>query len=59
MPVRRERRDAAARRALQEALVHQEGLDHVLDRVALIADRRGDVVEADGAAVEAVHHRLV
>src|SRR5450755_4904993 len=38
--------DAAARRALQEALLDEKGLDHVFDRVALLADRRGDVVEA-------------
>src|SRR5664279_4418707 len=41
--------DAAARRALQEALLDEKGLDHVFDRVALLADRRGDVVEADRA----------
>ena len=44
--VRRQRRDPAARRALQEALLDQEGLDHVLDRVALLADRGGEVVQA-------------
>ena len=58
MPVRSQRRHPAARGALQEALLDQERLDHVLDRVALLADRRGDVVEADRAAVEAVDHRL-
>src|SRR4051812_14608330 len=42
MPVRGERRDAPARRALQEALLDQVRLDHVLNRVALFADRRGD-----------------
>jgi cysteine synthase B len=42
------RRDAAARRALQVALLDQVGLDHVLDRVALLADRRREVVEPTG-----------
>ena len=39
MPVGRQGRDAAARGALQIALLDQVGLDHILDRVALLADR--------------------
>ena len=45
-------RHAAALGALQVALLDEEGLEHVLDRVALLADRRGEVVDADGAAAE-------
>ena len=65
MPVRERRGDAAARGALQEALLDQERLEHVLDRVALLADRGGEVVDADRPAGEflddgrqqlAVHH---
>ena len=58
VPVRRQRRDPPARRALQVALLDQVGLDHVLDRARLLADRRGHVVQAHRAAVEAVDHRL-
>ena len=36
----------------------RKGLDHVFDRVAFLADRGGDVVEPDRAAVEAVDHGL-
>jgi hypothetical protein len=53
---RRRRGDATARRALQVALLDQIRLDHVLDGVALLADGRGDVVEAHGSAVEAMDH---
>jgi hypothetical protein len=58
MAIGGQRGDAPARRALQVALLDQVGLDHVLDRAALLADRRGDVVEPDRAAVEAVDHGL-
>ena len=43
---------AAARRALQEALLQQEGLDDVLDRVARLGERRRDGLDADRAAAE-------
>ena len=48
----------ALARALQEAPLDEEGLEHVLDDVALFADGRRQVVDADGAAVELVHDRL-
>ena len=41
---------AAARRALQEALLQQERLDHLLQRVALLGQRRRQRVDADRAA---------
>src|SRR5690606_41039304 len=53
----RDRRDASARRALQEALLDQVRLEHVLDRVAFFADRRREVVEPDRAAGELLDHR--
>src|SRR4030095_5975013 len=52
--VRKRRCHAPARRALQEALLDQERLQHVLDRIALLADRSRQVVDADGAAGEFV-----
>ncbi len=58
VPVRRHRRHPPARRALQEALLDQVGLDHVLDGVAFLADRSGHVVQAHRPAVETVDHRL-
>jgi hypothetical protein len=57
MPIRQRGAHAAARRALQEALLDQERLEHVLDRVALLADRRREVVDADRPAAELVEHR--
>src|SRR5690606_424742 len=53
----RDRRDASARRALQEALLDQVWLEHVLDRVTLFTDRRREVVEPDRAAGELLDHR--
>ena len=41
---------AAARRALHEALLHQIGLDHLLDHVALVAERRGHGLDPDRTA---------
>ena len=40
----------AARRALQEALLDQERLDDVLDRVARLRQRRRERLDADRAA---------
>ena len=51
------RRDAPARRAIEEADLDQERLVDVLDRVLLLADRRGDRVQADRAAAELVDDR--
>src|SRR4029453_8065339 len=57
--------DAAARGAHDEALLDQIGLDHILDRAALLAERRRETLDADRAAVKllddrhqelAVHH---
>src|SRR6266545_5817752 len=52
--VRRRERDAPARRAGEVPLAHEEGLVDVLDRVALLADRRGDRVDPHRAAAERV-----
>ncbi len=41
---------AAARRALKQPCLHQIGLDHVLDRVALLGQRRGHGLDADRPA---------
>ena len=41
---------AAARRALQQALLQQVGLDHLLERVALLGQRRRERVDADRPA---------
>ena len=43
---------AAARGAHDVALLDQVGLDHVLERAALLAERRGQRFHADRAAVE-------
>src|ERR1044071_3828438 len=43
---------ATARSALQQALLKQVGLEHVLDRVGLLADRHGQGREADRPAGE-------
>ena len=43
---------AAARRALQEALLQQKRLDDFLDGVARFAERRGDSFHADRPAAE-------
>ena len=48
--------DAAARGALEEALLDEVGLDHVFDGVGAFADGGGDVIEADGAARKFVQH---
>src|SRR3954453_19701747 len=45
-------RDAAARRALEEAALQQVGLVDVLDRVLLLADSDGQRRETDRAALE-------
>src|SRR6218665_261608 len=50
------RGDASARCALQETLLYQIGLDHVFDGAGFFANAGGDVVQPDGAAVEAVDH---
>src|SRR5450830_1940883 len=58
MAVRQRRGDAAARRTLQVALLDQVGFQHVFDGVALFADGRGQIVEADRAAIEFEQHRF-
>src|SRR5262245_37569753 len=45
--------EPAARRPLDEPLLDQERLDDVLDRVARLADRGGDRLDADRPAAEA------
>ena len=46
------RQHAAARRAVDEAQLDQEGLDDLLDRVARFRQRGGDGVDADRPAAE-------
>ena len=48
------RQQAAARRALDEALLDEEGLDDLLDGVARLRQRRGDRLDADRPAAEAL-----
>jgi len=48
---------APARGAHHEALLDQVGLDDVLDGTALLADRGGQALDADGSAVEALDDR--
>ena len=47
--------DAAARGALQVALLDEVGFDHIFQGAALFADAGGKGVEADRAAVEVVN----
>ena len=50
--------DPPARGAHDEALLDQVGFEHVLDGAAFLADRRGQVVQPDRAAVELLDHGL-
>jgi len=50
--------DAAARRAIQKALLHQEGLVYVFDGIDGFTDGRGDRIEADRAAAEFLDNDL-
>src|SRR5262245_32280077 len=50
-------RHAPARRAREESLVDQVGLDHVLERALVLADRGGERLEAGGPAVEPLDRR--
>ena len=52
------RQQPAARRALDEALLDQERLDDLLDRVARLGERRGDGLDADRTAAEAFGDEL-
>src|SRR5262245_25237921 len=52
------RRDPPARRALQEAVLYEEGLVYLFDCRHVLTDRRADVVEADRSAVEFLDDRL-
>src|SRR5580704_3776754 len=54
---RQTRGHAAARRACNESLLDEEGLDHVLERAPLLTDRRRQAVDAHRAAVELFHDR--
>ena len=56
MPVRKRGGHPAAGRALQEPLLDEERLQHILDRVAFLADRGGEILDADGPAGELVEH---
>src|SRR6266699_5783386 len=56
--VGRGRGAAAARRTREEALLHQEGLVHLLERARILADRRGDRLHADRPALEHLDDRL-
>ena len=50
MPISGDRRHAAARRALQVALLDQVRFEHVFDRVTLLADGGSEVIDADRTA---------
>src|SRR5581483_12469821 len=50
--------DAPSRRALEEALLDQERLDHILERVARFAERGSEALDACGSAVVALDQRL-
>src|SRR5689334_7566298 len=52
MPEGMRRQEAAARRAVDEAELDQEGLDHFLDRITRFRQRCGDGVDADRPAAE-------
>src|SRR5690348_10044374 len=56
--VRDGRGGAPARRALQEAVLHEEGLVDLLDRARVLANRRCDRVDADRAALELLDDAL-
>ena len=57
MAVRQRGGDPAAVGPLHEALLDQERLEHVLDRVALLADGRREIVDAEG--FDALDRRLL
>src|SRR5277367_5044236 len=52
------RHNAAARRALHEALLQKIGLDDLLDRIARFAQGGGDRLDADWAAAERFRDQL-
>src|SRR5205823_14748252 len=56
MTIRKRGSDPAAIGALEESLLDQERLEHVLDRVALLADRGREIVDADRSAGELVEY---
>src|SRR5436309_10895696 len=58
MPVRGYRGDAAARRAREEALLHQERLVHFLERPRVLAHGGADRLQAHGTALELLDDRL-
>src|SRR5262245_41517531 len=57
VPIGRHGGHAPARGALQEPTLDEERLQHVLDRVALLADRVREVVDSNRSAAELLHHR--
>src|SRR6478736_10274772 len=50
--IRARRGDPAARRPLEESRLEKVGLVEVLERSAVLSDRRGDGADADGTAAE-------
>ncbi|CDN43722.1 hypothetical protein BN871_DJ_00040 [Paenibacillus sp. P22] len=58
MAVGRRSDDTPSRSPLQEADLHEIRLVHILDRLAFLADRRCDRVQAYGAAAIVGDHRL-
>src|SRR3989442_14673218 len=58
MPIRQCGGDTTPRRALEESLLDEIGLEDVFDRVAFFADGGCEVVDADRAAGELGEHRL-
>src|SRR5262245_29679122 len=57
VPIGRHGGHAPTRGALQEPALDEERLEHVLDRVALLADRVREVIDSDRPAAEFLHHR--
>ena len=51
MPIRLKRQHAPPRRAADEALLQQIGLDDLLQRIARLRQRRRDGLDADRSAV--------
>ena len=52
MTVNRGRRNTAARRALQKALLDEIGFENILDRVARLPDGSGQIVDTDRPAAK-------
>src|SRR5256885_13978108 len=58
MPVGERCGDATARRSLEEAVLNEERLVHLLDGRGILADRGANVVESDRSTLEFLDDRL-